>query len=226
MVREQDPLLQSTFYLYDGANNLIAKRDRNDQQTSFVFDALNRQVEETWLGVNTGELANTITSTFDLNSNLLTIADDASKLTFSYDSLDRVKTASNLGTPGQLSVRLTYGYSGSNLVTTTDTISGVSGATVAYQLDELNRTKSILQTGTEIGTKRVDYTYNAISQYTGIMRSSNGDGSAPVVTTSFAYDDAYRLTMMDHRNATSTSLASFGFAYDAASRITQIVENG
>jgi RHS repeat-associated protein len=136
-----------------------------------------------------------------------------------------VKSVGNAGTPNAASVLLSYAYDdNSNRTSVTDVINGVNGATVVSQFDELNRLKQMTQTGASTSTKRVDFEFNAIGQYTSMARSNNADGSLPVATTSFSYDVSNRLSLMDHKGAAGTSFASFGFGYDAASRITRITE--
>lgn len=225
VVRELDTLGKSTYFLYDGVNNLIARKDRNDRQTHFTYDSLDRLTMERWQGTRAGQYVNTITSSYDIGSNLLSIEDNFSKLAFTYDSLDRVKTTSNTGTSNAASVLLSYAYDdNSNRLSITDTINGANGATVVSQFDALDRLKQMTQTGASISTKRVDFGFNAIGQYTSIARSNNADGSSPVATTAFSHDVSNRLSLIDHKNSAGTSLSSFGYGYDSASRITQIAE--
>ena len=225
VVRELDSLGKSSYFLYDGVNNLIARKDRIARQTHFTYDALDRMTKERWQGTKAGQFVNTITSNYDIGGNLKSIEDNYSKLAFTYDSLDRVKSVSTAGTPNAASVLLSYAYDdNSNRTSVTDVINGVNGATVVSQFDELDRLKQMTQTGASTSTKRVDFAFNAIGQYTSMARSNNVDGSLPVATTSFSYDVSNRLSLMDHKGATGTSFVSFGFGYDSASRITRITE--
>ncbi len=225
VVREIDPLGQSTYMLYDGADNLIAERDRNGRRISYSYDARNRLLAERWLGPSGSAEANAIAFEYDAANNLTSAQDKYSSYAFTYDSLDRLKSASNAGTPKAPSVLLNYAYdANSNLTSVSDVINGVAGATTASQFDALNRLEQLTQTGASTSTKHVDFDFNAIGQYTSIARSNKADGSSPVATTAFSYDTGNRLSLIDHKGATGTSLASFGYGYDSANRISRITE--
>ncbi|WP_158230985.1 peroxidase family protein [Rhodopirellula bahusiensis] len=221
LVSEVDPLGAITQYRYDGANNLIEKVDRNGRVTQFHYDDLDRLVTENWLVGE--EIVNTITSVYDIVGNLESITDVYSDLTFTYDSLDRVKSVDNAGTPEAPNVLLEYTYDGNgNVLTVIDTIEGEAGATTSYAYDGLDRLATLQQTGTDVADKLVDFSYNAIAQYTGIQRYSDTVRSQLSVQSSYLYDSLNRLKNLSHDNASGERLSFFDFRYDVASRITRI----
>ncbi|MCA6557711.1 MAG: DUF2778 domain-containing protein [Pseudanabaena sp. M114S2SP2A07QC] len=71
------------------------------------------------------------------------------------------------------------------------------------------------------GNKRVDYTYNAISQVTNKKRYSDITGTNLVAETNHIYDSINRLTNIIHSNGANT-ISSYAQTYDAGSKITSI----
>src|SRR5262249_8658419 len=57
-------------------------------------------------------------------------------------------------------------------------------------------------------------------------RYSDLAGTSKVGTTSFTFDDAARLTNLQHKNGAGSNLANYTYAYDAASRLTAKTEDG
>ncbi len=218
--QETDPLGKAIRYAYDGANNLTEKVDRNARMTQFSYDDRDRLTKENWVGGS-----NTINYTYDSADNMLSARDSFSALTFSYDSLDRVKTTDNVGTPNFPRVALSYSYDAvGNVTSVTDAINGQHAATNVNDFDALNRVKRISQSGTTVQTKRVDYDYNSLGQTTALKRFSDLTNMQSIVTTTYAFDQQNRLSLIDHKSDSGTAYASFGFGYDSASRITQIAE--
>jgi YD repeat-containing protein len=116
-------------------------------------------------------------------------------------------------------VLLNYSYDAAgNLLSVTDSISGVLSGTNAYNYDVLNRVSRITQSGTNVQSKRVDLTYNRVNQITGLTRYDDLTGISSVANTSYTYDLAGRLESLIHERGGST-LASYGLMYDAANRI-------
>ena len=221
LVREIDPLENATQLIYDPVNNLVGKTDRNDRVTSFVYDDIDRLISETWLNADQ-TIANEIGYSYDKASNLLSVQDAFSSLTFTYDNRDRVKTVDNLGTPEVPKVVLTYSHDGvGNVIGLDDTIDGVGGASTVYEFDALNRISLITQSGIDVSNKRVDFAYNQLGQFASIDRFSDLAGQDLVVGTSYQYDDLSRLIDLRHNNG-STDLAFYEFTYDFAGRITSI----
>jgi hypothetical protein len=97
-----------------------------------------------------------------------------------------------------------------------------------YTYDYLNRMTRVTQQGqtggNAVATKRVDFAYNGLGQFTTIDRYQNTGGSNIVAQTTFAYDDDSRLTDLDHKQNTTT-LATYDYGYDNMGRITSIVSS-
>ena len=219
-IRETDPLGKSIAYSYDPVNNLTEETDRNGRITQFAYDDLDRPILETWVGGN-----NQIEYTYDDVDNLLSVRDQFSSLAWTYDSRDRATSEDNLGTPGAPHVVLAYAYDDvGNVLTVTDTINGTPGATNATSYDGLNRVSQMTQQGAGLSAKRVDYLYNELGQTTSIRRFSDLAGLQPVAATSYEFDSMSRLRLISHTNPVGDVLESFGYSYDSASRITQIIE--
>jgi RHS repeat-associated protein len=127
----------------------------------------------------------------------------------------------NLGTAGVPNVLLNYSYDAAgNLLSVADSINGVQKGTNAYTYDILNRATRITQSGTGVTSKRVDLSYDAASQMTGLNRYGDLAGTVSVANSSYSYDLVGRLMSLTHQHGAST-LASYGLVYDAANRITQ-----
>jgi hypothetical protein len=117
---------------------------------------------------------------------------------------------------------------GLNRTLLTADIGGTEDFQNTYAYDDLYRLTQVKQEdngGNAVADKRVDFAYNALSQFTGIARYQSLDTSELVVTSAYAYDLANRLTALDHSSATPALLVGYDFAYDAANRITQIVNS-
>ncbi|SMP52660.1 RHS repeat-associated core domain-containing protein, partial [Neorhodopirellula lusitana] len=214
---ETDPLGSPSVYSYDVANNLVEKTDRNERVTEFSYDDLDRMTSEIWIDGD-----NTIAFTYDKASNLTSVSDAVSSLTFEHDNRNRVQTADNSGTLDAPNVVVSYEYDDvGNVLSVTDTIDGDVGATTAYLYDALKRMTQITQAGTDVSDKRVDLAYNALGQFASIDRYSDMAATQGVFGTSYVYDTLNRLTSMTHANS-SESVAFYDFAYDDVSRITQI----
>ena len=137
-----------------------------------------------------------------------------------------MSSVDNLGTPVVPRVLVNYSYdAASNLLSTTDTIDGVTGATTTYSYDVLNRTTGITQSGLGVSNKLVKYTYDDAGKLTGLNRYSDLTGTNLVASSIYGYDNAGRLTSLNH-NGNAISLANYTFGYDDANRITQLVSNG
>jgi RHS repeat-associated protein len=91
---------------------------------------------------------------------------------------------------------------------------------VRFTYDVLNRVTRITQSGTGVQGKRVDLSYDAANQMTGLSRYEDLAGTVSVANTSYTYDTVGRLTNLTHQQGAST-LASYGLVYDAVNRITR-----
>ena len=162
-------------------------------------------------------------STYDAASQLTAIIDPDSSYSYAYDAAGRLITADNIGTAGVPNVRLSYGYDAvNNLTSVSDRIAGVQKGVERFDYDVLNRVKRITQSGSGVAEKRVDMSYDAASQMTGLQRYSNLAGVQAVANTTYTHDAAGRLTELSHTK-NGGSLADYQLIYDAADRLTQLV---
>jgi RHS repeat-associated protein len=105
-------------------------------------------------------------------------------------------------------------------------IDGTDDFLNTYTYDDLYRLTRVTQEeqsgGNSVSDKRVDFAYNALGQWSSITRYASLDTSELVATTGFSYDLANRLTALTHQDNTPATFAGYGYTYDAANRITSI----
>ena len=126
-----------------------------------------------------------------------------------------------LVTPFNSLVDFDYAYDdGGNLLTAADSL----GATTTYTYDAVYQLDTIIQTGTGADSKSVDFNYLDDGQLLRIQRHSNATFSSLVVTTDYdQYDDIGRLKILKHTFDDNPARSfNYDYAYDAASRITQV----
>ncbi len=219
LIHETDSLGNTTFYEYDAVDNLIAQTDRNERRIKYQYDEINRLINESWVGTE-----QVINYSYDKASNLISLVDQYSSLSFSYDQRDRLTSVDNLRTPNAPHLVLTYTYDNvGNMLSIQDTINGLVSGTNSYSYDGLNRLIQLTQSGNEVREKRVDFAYNAIGQYTSLNHYSDLGGNQLVNHTGYSYDSLNRLTNLSHSNSQS-EVAFYEFVYDASSRITRITD--
>jgi YD repeat-containing protein len=161
---------------------------------------------------------------------LTAISDADSSYAYTYDNLGRVLTADNDGTLGVPDVVLTSAYDAAgNRTSLSAEIDGTDDFLNAYTYDALHRPTRVDQTGQAGGNtvheKRVDFSYNAISQFTEIARFNDTDGgsSDEIATSTFTYDTLGRLTKLDYENGGVDLFTPQEWSYDNIHRITQFI---
>jgi RHS repeat-associated protein len=226
LIGEIDTLGAKSTRKYDLSNRLIELKDRNGQVTRWDYDRLNRPIQETWLSP-AGEVLNTVQRSFDQIGNLTSISDRFSALTFNYDTRNRISRVDTIGTPGMPAVVLDYAYDPTdNVVSVSESIAGGLGTTTSYAYDPLNRISSIHQADNQQTGRAVDVAYNALGQYQSITRFADLQRSRLVARSQYAYDSAHRLNSVQHGSAQNArDLAFFDLEFDAASRITAMIDS-
>jgi RHS repeat-associated protein len=113
-----------------------------------------------------------------------------------------------------------------NLLSTTENQAAVAdvtglGARTRYTIDALNRVTLYEQSNSAGAvSKRVNYTYRGDGSVSNISRFA-GAGVNPIGTTTNSYDGMGRLTANSQAPSASAAI-SYGYSYDAASRITSM----
>jgi len=196
-----DPLGRTESFQYDLGGNLVQFTDRRGKVAQYGYDALNR-ITSVQFGVtapNTYE--SQITYAYDAGNRPTQISDSAAgNITPQFDGLDRLTQEA---TP-QGSVSYTYDLAGRRSAMT------VQGQpAISYTYDNANRLTQISQ-----GTTAVSFAYDAANRRTALTLP-NG------VTVAYGYDQDSRIAGMTY-TAGSTALGNLTYAYDAASRRTQV----
>jgi YD repeat-containing protein len=219
-ITDTNSLGKTRSFGYDAVGNQVSLTDRNGRKLRYGYDALDRQTAEQWLDANS-QTIHTIATSYDAVGNITASGDVNSQYAYRYDAVDRVTTVDNQGTPLVPRVLLNYGYDAAgNRISTTDTINTQLTGTLNYTYDTLNRLTKLTQTGVGVSAKRVDLSYDAASQMTGLSRYRDVLGTNLVASSLYTYDLAGQLTSINYQRANNTVINSFGYTYDAANRLT------
>jgi choice-of-anchor C domain-containing protein len=220
---EVDPLGKSRFYTLDAAGNKIAILDRNNKTRTFTYDALNRNTLENWLAAD-GSTVHVIASTYDKAGNLLTANDPDAKLSYTYDALNRVKTATTEypGTSVPVTT-LTYGYDANgNRKSVVDNF----GVRVDSVYSDRNELLSRTMQGGGVSAARVEFEYADNGERKLLERFSDATGTNLVGSTSYAYFANGLSKTITHKNAAGGTLVNYDYLYDLAGRLKSEVHHG
>ena len=226
-------------YTYDEAGNRLTQTDALGRTTSFQYDILNRLIRRTYPGGESEQV------TYDAVGNAVAATDaNGATTTRTYDVLNR---ATREDFPNATNTRYTYTADGKR-ASVTDSL----GVTL-YTYDVLGRLASVLNpSGETIHYTRdasgnlesltspaaaVSYGYDALNR---LVRVNGPEGlaqsfydlagnrvrliAANGTMTDSVYDRRNRPTLLSHRNASSTLLASFANTFSPAGRRTQVNE--
>ncbi|NLE37056.1 MAG: RHS repeat protein, partial [Pirellulaceae bacterium] len=225
MIEETNELDDTRYFEYDDAGNLIQETDRNGRATQYGYDALGRIVEEDWLDSQENVIW-TISHAYDSAGRLESVGDDAAEYEYTYDDAGRVLT--EMQTIAGLAPVMVFAsqYDGDGNRTQLAAAIGENDDFVTdYYYDYLDRLDRIeqygVQGGNAVAEKRVDLTYTLAGQFDTITRYKDLDGGSGnlVMTGTYGYDLAGRLTGLAYTDPLSATLRGFGWSYDAASRI-------
>jgi RHS repeat-associated protein len=193
--------------------------------TDYTYDNRYRSTQEIWK-TSGGATVRTIDFTLDAAGQMTAASDPSGSLSYVYDALGRItsETQTIAGLTPTLAFANTYDAN-SNRLTLASTIGGTADFKNTYVYDNLDRMTRVVQEdvtgGNVVADKRVDFQYNALSQFTQLDRYQSTGTSNLVGTTTFAYDGLNRLAEMDHKQG-ATTLAGYDYTYDVGSRITSI----
>lgn len=223
-------------FKYDAVSNLIERVDRLGRKTVWEYDSRYRATNEKWYDGVT--LVRTLSFTYDAAGQLLTASDPAAGYGFEYDGLGRV--TSETQSLGALAFDIEYESQYDAASNRTELLALVDGAADfknSYLYDDLNRLTNLQQESGASGPganvvaeKRVDFAFNAASQFDTITRYADLGGFEFVANTFFGYDGMGRLSSLIHSTDTEApisgwgddALAGYEFTYDVGSRITSI----
>ncbi len=189
---------------YDPAGNVTAKRNRSGISLAFVFDDLNRETTRTVPDnpAVAGNLARTLTTSYDLAGRSWDATADSQTLSQRYDAAGRLDYVddSYLGANN----RINPGYDAAGNRTS---LVYPGGTSVAYSFDALNR----LDTVTEGGVTLADYDWDTLSRRDLVRLDNNG------LSADFGYEADDDLSSIAH---TGASPLTFTLARNASSQIT------
>ncbi|MCG8586758.1 MAG: DUF3836 domain-containing protein, partial [Pirellulales bacterium] len=234
------------YYEYDLVGNLTKEIDRNGRQFEYSYDDSDRLIEEKW--IDQGVVTNAITTTYDQHNRVYSIADDFSAYTYLYDDLDRVvevrnfidtdndgdpSEAGDTQTPGVAPVILTYDYDEDDRLIASaaqiwdeDTNAWRDDYQNTYDYNNRDFLTSVTQQADTVGSnnnavdyKRVELIYDVADQLDQISRYASSGTSDLVATSSFVYDDAFRLSKLTHSQGASNVLADYAWTYDSNNRV-------
>jgi RHS repeat-associated protein len=204
LTRSLNPLGQSTVYTYNRQNTLASKTTPLGQQINYTYDVIDRLIAE-------NRPDGVVAYTYDNVGNTLTIINNDSRLTFSYDVLNRVSEARTAATSHQplTTIRYTYDSAGRRK-TMTDTTGGVT----AYSYDA----RSLITSIVDPSGMKADFEYDKLQRRTRMSRAGGP-------TTQYSYDAANRLLSIAHQS--SAGNLAFNYLHDrSGNRLTIADTNG
>jgi len=190
---------------YDPAGSVTAKRNRSGISLAFVFDDLNRETTRTVPDnpAVAGNLARTLTTSYDLAGRSWDATADSQTLSQRYDAAGRLDYVddSYLGASNN---RVNPGYDAAGNRTS---LVYPGGTSVAFTFDALNR----LDTVTEGGVTIADYDWDTLSRRDLVRLDNNG------LSADYGYEADDDLSSIVH---TGPSPLTFTLARNASSQIT------
>ncbi len=165
-----------------------------------------------------------ITTSYNAASEVLSVNDPTSNISFVRDNLGRATTVASTVSGSSFSMGQSFDVVG-NRTELRATGSGTLDFRNIYSYDKLNRLTEVIQTnqigGNSVLPKRVTMAYNALGQRTQLARFQSTGTTNPVATTDTTYDTANRLSGIAHKQG-STNLNTYAYTYDPLSRLTSV----
>ena len=233
--QETNQLNKNRTFEYDAAGNLIKRTDRLGRILQFEYDTLNHLTAEKWYSGQT--LVRTLSFNYSAADELMSASDPAAVFSYGYDGLGRLTNEGQTltGLMPQLNFASQYNAN-SNRTQLQAQIGGVADFKNTYQFDGLSRQTSLQQQGTSggnaVAAKRVDFAYDAASQYTKLTRYADIAGLQHVASSHYTHDLLGRMTKLTHNTVSlplplgegwgEGVLAGYQYVYDVGSRFTSI----
>ncbi len=232
-----DPLNHVTGYGYDAVSNRTSQARPDGTTVTYAFDALNRLAGSSYPG-------GSISYAYDAAGNRATLSDSSGTTTYTYDDLDRLTQAvaptgtvgygydlfgnrTSLTYPGSQTV--TYAYDLANRLTA---VTDYAARTTQYTYDAANRPTGIQYSN----GVRAAYTYDAADRLLSLIHTHPVNGTIASATytldavgnrlsmqdldgtTSYLYDNLYRLTQVTYPGGEQVT-----YAYDPMGNRTSLV---
>jgi RHS repeat-associated protein len=203
VVRETDPLGAVTERTFDVEDNLLAEKDPLDHTTSYSYSSSNDL-----LG-STDRLGNTTAYTYNERGQILTVTDARGKVTTNlYDASGNLLQTTD---PAGAVTRFTYDAAG-NRLTETD----AAGQVTTF---EFNGRGNLTREVDALGVA-TSFTYDGNgNRLTESTTRTLPDGSTETLATSFAYDDAGRVTATTRPDGSTTATG-----YDTLGQVTSTTD--
>ena len=212
-------------YDYDAVGKVTSRTDRDGRTITFGYDHLGRQTQQNWL--TAGIAVNTITTTYNAAMNVSSISDNDSFNGFTWDIMGRLLSSNNAGTANAPTVVLNQTYDALGRQNTLSaTINSIADFVNTYSYDTAGRMSKITQTdgnssaGYAVKDKRVDMNYDSVGRFTSIARYESLTTTNSVATSNYVYDNAGRLTSLQHV-AQSSSIAGYTYTWNAADQLEE-----
>ena len=170
--------------------------------------------------------ARTITTNYNASSEVTSVVDPNSTVSFTRDNMGRATTiATTIATLSQ-SVSLNQVFdAASNRTELRATVGSTPDFKNNYTYDKLRRLTDVVQTGQAGGnpvvSKHIAQSFNAASQRTNITRYQSAGTTNLVASTIFTYDTAGRLSGIGHTKG-ATNLNTYAYTYDPLSRLSSV----
>jgi YD repeat-containing protein len=232
----------SRTYAYNAQGNLEQVIDRNGRKMVYAYDRLDRRLFEDWLDPGYAAVYQLVTEYDALGRVTLSAGSDFTTLdvaiqSFDYDHLGRLTVERNFDPTGTVispvpRVEQLYQYDvlalNDNLIRTIYSQYLVDEMGVEELIgsgriftDPRGRTAKIVDNANQVSgitAKTINFTYDASDQLTAITRTANG--GAFRFDTTYDYDQAGRVTVVEHRRPTvsGTPFTACLFGYDRANR--------
>ncbi|MEZ6059150.1 MAG: RHS repeat-associated core domain-containing protein [Planctomycetaceae bacterium] len=191
---------------YDSLGNRIVEISAAGERIEYTYDAAGQLTRKLFLD------GSSVIYTYDAHRNLLSASqrdaadNDLGTTSFTYDSADRVLTASY---PNGTSLTLTYDAAGRRTSATDQT-----GASIAYRYDGFGRLIEVLDNSTGTEQSLVLYQYDALGRTTSETR---GNGTRTV----YGYDALSRVVRITHSDSTSV-LEDLTYTYDQTGHVRRV----
>ena len=221
-------------YAYDGVGNLTLSIDADGRAITYQYDALDRPTGQTWYTgsvLTSGNITQTLAATYDGAGNQLTASDGAGAYTMTYDALNRVSVAQDVG---GLALTFSYDAAGNRTQVSYEGGGAINGPTIETStFDADNRlTEREEAVMTWMGGWEAELEVTLSYQANGLLASVNRYGVAdftpyqnydvPVYAggTAYHYDAADRMTSLAAVNQGGGNNGNYAYSYDGGGLLT------